>query len=285
LSEATPNLGRWLTTARGCKYNCSYCGGSRAAHKILSGRIGVVARSPEKIVDDLEKLSQQGVVQASMAYDIAELGEEYWSALFEGMKKRKIKIGLYNEFFQMPSLAFIDAMAETVDLAHSPVAISPLSGNEKVRRLNGKHYSNGQLFDLLERLNAHQMFIFVYFSLNLPWETRETFEETKELAKEVYEFYPSSLMKILNTVHTIDPLSPMNISPEKYGIQSTMKTFKDYFLYCFNTQYSDPRARNGEFRGYDLVNPGDRNLEEMANAWDNLRKGREKSMWPIPPGW
>ena len=285
LSEETPNLGRWLTTARGCKYNCSYCGGSRAAHKLLAGRIGVVPRSPERIVDDLEKLSAQGVLQASMAYDIAELGEEYWQALFGGMKKRNIKIGLYNEFFQMPSLDFIDAMAETVDLAHSPVAISPLTGNEHVRRLNGKHYSNDELFDLLERLNEHDMFIFVYFSLNLPGETQKTFEETKQLAKEIYEFYPPSMTKILNTVHTIDPLSPMNISPEKYGITSSMKTFKDYFMYCFNTQFSDPRARSGDFRGYDLANPGERSLEQMANAWDNLRKGREKSWWPIPPGW
>jgi radical SAM superfamily enzyme YgiQ (UPF0313 family) len=285
LNEATPNLGRWLTTARGCRYNCSYCGGSKAAHKLLAGRTGIVPRSAEKVVDDLEKLSKQGILQASMAYDIAEMGEEYWRALFDGIKARNIQIGIYNEFFQMPSNDFIDAMAETVVREHSPVAISPLTGNERVRRLNGKHYSNQQLFDMLDRLASHDIYIFIYFSLNLPGETTQTFEETLALARGIYEFYPSSLLKILNTVHTIDPLAPMNIAPEKYGIKSTMRTFKDYYMYCFNTQYNHPVARNGMHRGYDLANEGDRSLEKMANAWDNLRKGREKSWWPIPPGW
>jgi radical SAM superfamily enzyme YgiQ (UPF0313 family) len=285
LSEATPNLGRWLTTARGCRYNCSYCGGSKAAHKMLSGRVGVIPRSAERVVDDLEKLAKQGIVQASMAYDIAEMGEEYWRPLFDGIKKRGIRIGIYNEFFQMPEIAFVDAMAATVVREHSPVAISPLSGNERVRRMNGKHYSNDQLFDLLERLNRHKIFIFVYFSLNLPGETRETFEETLELARSVYEFYPSSLLKILNTVHTIDPLSPMNLAPEKYGVKSNMHTFKDYYTYCFYTQLSGAGARVGEHRGFDLSEDGKRSLEEMANAWDNERMGREKSWWPIPPSW
>jgi radical SAM superfamily enzyme YgiQ (UPF0313 family) len=285
LNETTPNLGRWLTTARGCRYNCSYCGGSKAAHKMLSGRVGIIPRSADKVVDDLERLSQQGVVQASMAYDIAEMGEEYWRALFNGMKTRGIRIGIYNEFFQMPETAFVDAMARTVVREHSPVAISPLSGNERVRRLNGKHYSNDQLFDLLERLNRNKFYIFVYFSLNLPGESLETFQQTIELARSIYEFYPSSLLKILNTVHTIDPLAPMNLAPEKYGVKSNMRTFKDYYNYCFNTQLTGAGARIGEHRGFDFSEEGQRSLEKMAKAWDNERIGREKSWWPIPPSW
>lgn len=285
LSEDTPNLGKWLTTARGCRYNCSYCGGSKAAHKMLAGRSGVIPRSAEKVVDDLDRLSKAGVLQASMAYDIAEMGEDYWRAIFGGIKERGIKIGIYNEFFQMPDNAFIDAMARSVVREHSPVAISPLSGNERVRRLNGKHYSNDALFDMLDRLNRHKFYIFVYFSLNLPGETSETFQETLELAQAVYEFYPASLLKILNTVHTIDPLAPMNVAPEKYGIQSTMRTFKDYYLYCFQTQFPHPTARVGYLRGFDLSAEKERSLVEMADAWDNARVGREKSWWPIPQSW
>lgn len=285
LSEDTPNLGKWITTARGCRYNCSYCGGSKAAHKMLAGRSGVIPRSAARVVDDLEKLSKQGVLQASMAYDIAEMGEEYWKAIFAGMKEREIKIGIYNEFFQMPDNAFIDGMARAVIREHSPVAISPLSGNERVRRLNGKHYSNEAFFDMLDRLARHKFFIFVYFSLNLPGETRQTFEETLELARAVYEFYPSSLLKILNTVHTIDPLAPMNLAPHKYGIQSNMRTFKDYYNYCYQTGKGNPGARIGQFRGFDLSAESERSLVEMADAWDNARVGREKSWWPIPPSW
>jgi radical SAM superfamily enzyme YgiQ (UPF0313 family) len=285
LDSNQPLLGRWLCTARGCKFNCSYCGGSKAAHKILAGRNGIVVRSPEKILEDMLELRSQGVVQASMTYDIAELGEEYWRTLLDGIKKKGLRMGIYNEFFQMPEPEFIDAFAGTVDKEFSSVAITPLSGNERVRRLNGKHYSNEKLFDLLEHLSQHKLYIFIYFSLNLPGENQETFRETLDLAREIYEFYPSSLLKILNTVHTMDPLAPMNIAPEKYGVKSTMKTFRDFYTYCFNTQFGGPDARTGKFRGIELENEADRSLEEMANAWDNERIGREKCWWPIPPSW
>jgi hypothetical protein len=77
----------------------------------------------------------------------------------------------------------------------------------------------------------------------------------------------------------------MNISPEKYGVKSIMRTFKDYYTYCFNTQLSGPGARLGDNRGFDLGEAGRRSLEEMANKWDNARIGREKSWWPIPESW
>jgi hypothetical protein len=165
------------------------------------------------------------------------------------------------------------------------VALSPLSGNERVRRLNGKHYSNDDLFEVLDALSVHRFYLFVYFSLNLPGETNETFEETIELAKQVYDFYPPSLLKILNTVHTIDPVSPMNMYPEKFGIQSNMRTFNDFYEYCQGTRQTSPLARIGYNRGYDLINPADRSLYDMANAWDNARVGRESSWWPVPPSW
>lgn len=285
LNESTPNLGKWITTARGCRFNCSYCGGSRKAHKMLAGRVGLVSRSAEKVVDELEELRRMDVVQASMAYDIAEMGDDYWQAIFTGIRTRDIKIGIYNEFFQMPSASFIHAMADAVDMAHSPVAISPLSGNVRVRRLNGKHYDNEALFDMLDTLAERDFYIIVYFSLNLPGETEETFQETLDLAKSVYEFYPPSRLKILNTVHTIDPLSPMNVAPQKYGITSQLKTFADYYEYCRTTGIARPEARSGGSRGYGPSGENAPDLQRLADAWDNARKGREKSWWPIPPGW
>lgn len=283
--DTSPYLGRWITTARGCKFNCSYCGGGRSAHKRLANRVGLVVRSPEKVVEDLGRLEKMGVIQASMTYDIAEISEDYWRELFDRIRRDGVKIGIYNEFFQMPDVAFVEEFARTVPREHSCLAVSPLSGNEKVRRLNGKHYSNQELFDLLEVLSRNRVYLFVYFSLNLPGETQETFEETIELAQAVYEFYPNSLLKILNTVHTIDPLAPMNVNADKFGIRSSMKSFKDYYLYCFNTQFSDPTARTDLYRGFVLDEPGDRSVEAMANRWDRERTGKEISWWPIPPSW
>jgi clorobiocin biosynthesis protein CloN6 len=283
--ETDPFKGRWTTTARGCKFHCSYCGGSKESHKLLAGRNGIIARSPEKVVEDLVRLKAQGVHQASLSYDIEVIGEDYWRAFFSGLRASGVRIGVYNEFFQMPSRAFVEDYVRSVDMAHSCVALSPLSGNERVRRLNGKHYSNDQLFEMLELLARYKSYIFVYFSMNLPGEDSRTFEETLEIAQSIYDFYPSSYLKILNTVHTLDPLSPMNMYADKYGIQAGLSSFRDYYEYCRATSLGGQAARTELHRGFALKDPGARSIEAMADAWDRARQGREGSWWPVPPSW
>jgi radical SAM superfamily enzyme YgiQ (UPF0313 family) len=283
--HTNPLRGRWLTSARGCRYHCSYCGGGKDSHKQLAGRMGLVVRSPEKLVADLVKLTEAEVIQASMSYDIAELGEDYYQEFFSRLRSSGIKISIYNEFFQNPAPGFIEEFARSVDLTHSSVVLSPLSGNERVRRLNGKHYSNLALFDTLEYLSRFNIYLLVYFSLNLPGETAETFKETLNLAREIYEFYPPDLLRIQNTVHTIDPFSPMNLFPDKFGIESNMTSFMDYYNYCQSTQYSSPTARTELNRGYKLKDLDARSLKQMADTWDAMRAGRETSWWPIPPSW
>jgi hypothetical protein len=285
LESPSPYTGRWVCTARGCKFNCSYCGGGRSAHKLLAGRVGLVLRSPEKVVEDLVNLRELGVLQASISWDLAELERDYWETVFAGIRRENLKIGLYNEFFQMPNLDFVDALHEHCDPEHSAVAITPLSGNERVRRLNGKHYSTEQLFDLLERLSRYKMYLLIYFSLNLPGETRQIFSETLDLAKEIYDFYPKTHLKILNTVHTIDPLSPMNVNAGKFGLSSQMTTFMDYYNYCRDTGRQDPNARAGMKRGYEMLGRDTGDMEAMVTAWDLARQGRENSWWPVPLGW
>lgn len=284
--QTSPYTGRWLCTARGCKHGCSYCGGSKMAHKKLAGRNGLVTRSPDRMVDDLVRLRQNGVIQASLSYDIADMGQDYWSELFAEIRRRNVKIGLYNEFFQIPSADFVEAFVEHSDPAHSCLALSPLAGNERVRHLNGKQYNNDAFFDILEVLSRKRVFLFVYFSLNLPGETRETFEETLDFARAIYDFYPHSHLKMLNTVHTLDPLSPMNIFATKFGIKANLSTFMDYYAYCRDTGTLDPNSRFGLKRGFEM--PGreeNHDLEAMVRDWEREREGKETSWWPVPPGW
>jgi hypothetical protein len=151
--------------------------------------------------------------------------------------------------------------------------------------LNGKLFTNDQLLDTLDLLNQINANIFVYFSLNLPGETVKTFKETLDLADLIYDSYPHSLLKILNTIHTIDPLSPMNLHPEKFGIESSMSSFMDYYTYCEKTQSALPDAKTEKLRGFKLAEPEKRSMEIMVQEWEKHRQGREMCWWPVPPSW
>ena len=283
--QTNPFMGRWITSARGCKYHCSYCGGGKDSHKRLANRFGIVPRSPHKLVEEMKRIEQLGVIQVAMSYDPAEIGESYWRELFSLMRASGVKISIYNEFFQLPEPAFIDEFARSVDMTHSCVVLSPLSGNERVRRLNGKHFSNQALFDTLEYLSRYNIYLIVYFSLNLPGETEETFQDTLNLAREAFEFYPTTSLRILNTVHTIDPFSPMNTFPDKFGIESSMTSFMDFYNYCKDTQFNSPEARTELNRGFKLKDVDARTLKRMADTWDQERLGREACWIPVPSGW
>jgi hypothetical protein len=105
------------------------------------------------------------------------------------------------------------------------------------------------------------------------------------LAEEIYYFYPSSLLKILNTVHTLDPFSPMNMHASKFGITAGMSTFMEYYHYCRETGQADPQSRYGLHRGIEMAGRSAADQEKMVNDWDKAREGREQSWWPVPPGW
>jgi hypothetical protein len=119
--------------------------------------------------------------------------------------------------------------------------------------------------------------------LNLPGEDKQAFQETLELARQISDFYPTKLLKVFNTCHTLDPFSPMALHPDKYNIQVSFSSFMDYYNYCRDTQFASMEARTGLRRGFDPKDPGTRSLKAMADAWDLECLGKENSWRPIPP--
>jgi len=277
--------GHWLTIGRGCCFNCSFCGGGTDVHVALAGRKGIVARSPSSVVDDVERLHELGVKQVSFNLDPAIMGKPYWSALFGELRHRKVKIGLYDELFQMPDDAFFDAFAEAAESQYSELVISPLSGSEDVRHLNGKEFSNQRLLGALSHLRQHQMPVFIYFSLNLPGENDRTFRQTLRLAGEICRLYAPHLLRMANMLHTIDPCSPMSKDPTGYKIKVEFKTFEDYYRYCHETSAARSNTPIGAWRGYEAENKAMRSLEAMARQWDEFCRKQRAQCVPVPRIW
>jgi hypothetical protein len=277
--------GHWLTVGRGCVFNCIYCGGGKHSHSELAGRSGYVTRAPEAVVDDIARLKAAGYHQVSLSLDVATFGPEWWQPFFKMMRDRSLRIGLYNEFFQLPPSEFIEEFCATADLQHTEVAISPLSGDEGVRRQNGKFYTNERLLRMLDLLGRRNVPIFVYFSLNLPGETLHTFKSTLQLAYQVGKVYPHHLLRMLNPCHTLDPLSPMSRQPDAFGMTVTYRSFADYYRYCQATAWQARKTVRGEHRGFEMVDRPTAVVEQMAQIWDLFAQKQPFRCFPVPRGW
>jgi len=277
--------GHWLSIGRGCVFDCSFCGGGKAAHKQFAGRNGLILRSVERVIEDIERLQARSIHQVSFSLDPATIGPEYWRPLFKGLQQREVMLGLYNEFFQLPSDEFLQLFTETADLNHSEVAITVLSGDERVRRLNGKFFSNRQLFQVLGWFRRYRVPIFIYFSTNLPGETEQAFVHTIRLARQIVRYYPKELLRMHNMCHTVDPQSPMSLMPDRYGIRVEMHSFMDYYHYCQRTAYARRDIARGSWRGFRDMNRSQYEVEAMARRWDAFCSEEEFRCYRVPWGW
>ncbi len=273
LAEGPPKLGHWLCIGRGCAFDCAFCGGGAACHKRLAGRGGLVARAIPRVVGDLEALAQEGVHQAALSLDPCLFGQAYWEALFAQMRTRRVRIGLYNECFTLPPAGFVRALARAVHLEHSQLALSVLSG-EQVRRLNGKPFSDAQLWRALSLLKAERVPLAVYFSLNLPGETERTFAQALALAERIGRFYPPDLLQMFGQPHTVDPFSPMSLAPERYGLEVRLRTFQDYYEYCRRTAAYDPALGVEERHGFRALARAPGEADRLLAAWRAFAQGQ-----------
>ena len=262
-SEEPVYLGHWLSNGRGCIHHCSFCGGGEESHRVIAGRDGFVMRSIERVVDDMESLHARGIQQIALTLDPAVLGEDYWRPLFAELSRRKLRVGIYNEAFQLPSDEFVEAFAERVDLEYSQLALSLLSGDERVRRLNGKAYSNRDLFARLKTLRRHKVPLAIYYSFNLPGQNEASLRNTLFVSQRIARLYPARHLIMYNQPHTLDPCSPMSTDPERYEIDTELKTFQDYYRYCQHTA---------------IENPGVRGIEDCGYRWRGRTRDEERKM-------
>lgn len=267
--------GHWIANGRGCAFDCLYCGGGRSAHQALSGLKGVLRRDPAVVAAEVDRLHAAGVAQVALTLDPDMLGARHQAAFFAALQARP---GLYVESFQLPSPALRAALCDRADLEHSELALTPLSGDEGVRRRNGKRYSNAALLDAVAELGARGVSVFAFFSLNLPGEDEATLTQTLALAEALLEAAPPGRLRVANICHTLDPASPLAESPEGWGATAAMRCLADFVALA--EQPRPWRFEEGE-RGFGM--PG-RDLAAMVARWDAFCAGRETLAIPVPRG-
>lgn len=275
--------GHWLCIGRGCRYDCSFCGGGRLSHSSFASRNGLVLRPAESVAKDIQRLAEKGLDQVSLNLDPAILPPKYWRGLFAHMRDLEVRIGINNELFQLPSPQFVEEFCATADVSRSELALSLLTGSEKVRRFNGKHYANEKLFEIVELMKEKKVPLYVYFSFNLPGEDEKAFRQTLRVAQRIRRIYPPNLLKLINMAHTLDPCSPMSRKPRRYAIDIGLRTFGDYYEYCQQTLAIQAGEGPWTVRGFSSRK--DRSLAKMTRQWNEFCAEQPKSCFRVPESW
>lgn len=220
---------QWLCIARGCKYNCSYCCGANKNMPALFGRCNILLRSAHKVAQDFVRMAQKGIQRISPSHDFIMFGKDYYRAVFAGIRESGIRPGMYLECFQLPTKEYIDDIADTFDLRELVLVISPITGNEQLRRENGKYFSNPDFYEILGYLRQKGIRTQLYYTMNPAGETADQFADTLFQMQYLRMKYRFTRKNLFYQRVILDPLAGMREHP---AVTSHYNTFLDYYNYC-----------------------------------------------------
>jgi radical SAM superfamily enzyme YgiQ (UPF0313 family) len=216
---------------RGCPHGCSYCGGSQAAHKIISGRHNVSMRSVDAILASIRDLARFGFDSVCLALDSFSLGEldDHYAAIFERVREMGLSLDVEVERYSLPSLRFLRSFRGLPGKG-SFITISPHTNSEKLRRQNGLYrYSNRELEQSLEMMEKEGINILLCFTCGLPFETMQDLRSMWLYQRQIRKRYKHVRFK--TCMIEIEPGSDMSRNPDKYGIRLHRSSFADYYAY------------------------------------------------------
>ena len=250
-----------LNIGRGCFGNCTWCGGGAEAQKVVSGRKGVVFRSPKAVAETVAEAMEFGYEMFNVAFDPGKEGEKYYLELFPLLRKKKLRPRVYFESFSLPSERFLREMAESFILDGSMIALSPESGDERVRHRNKTFtYSNEELMKAISVAEKFGIRTDIFFAMGIPGERYSDLSKTSVLKKEIKKRF-KNIGRIWSAPISLEPASPWHLHPEEFGILSTKQTFADFY------QSSSP-GRGG--LGYSIPNYMENGKESSPQDFEKI---------------
>jgi radical SAM superfamily enzyme YgiQ (UPF0313 family) len=222
-----------IPICRGCVHNCVGCGGSAYSYRTYLGRGKPAFRSPEKIVQDIRKLSEQGVERIFLFQDPRMGGRDYWIRLLAALQNEKNKLAqLTMEVFGPASEEYIRELSKIrVPLV---LTMSPESLVDRVRRPYGRNYTNAEIFRTIRTCQKYGVPIGIFSMIALPGDTRKTVRENWDVWEQICSTNEENEGKAsahfaFGPMILLDPGSPGFDLPARHGYRLRFKSLEDYY--------------------------------------------------------
>ncbi len=176
-----------MVGARGCPYNCSFCGAAVSANPDITIR----TREPGNIIEEMDELHATYGVTAFRFVDDLFLGyERFIRCCMDAFTRADIgsryvwdATGRIN-ILHRASDGLLDVLAQN---GCREVALGIESGSERLLGYMGKRITPAMTRSVVERLTARGIGIKGYFILGFPTETREELEATVRLVYDLWD--------------------------------------------------------------------------------------------------
>jgi len=216
-----------VLTVRGCKHNCSYCGGSASASRLISGRAAPAFRSPEKLADDMRAMYDISRGPAFLLGDIRQAGMEYARRFLRAIEGYPGQGML--EIFEPLDRAFAEELAGA--LPNFVIEFSPESHDPAVRRALNMNFTNAEIEETIAAcLDVGCRRFDLFFMVGLSQQTPQSvLDGIKYFEHLLARFDDGRLMPFVGPLAPfVDPGSLFYEQSEKYGYRILCRTLEEH---------------------------------------------------------
>jgi B12-binding domain/radical SAM domain protein len=162
-----------LLTARGCTENCSVCGGSRSAYRLICERDRPALRSPEKLAEDVRVISTFSRAPIFVVHDPRMGGLPRATRFFSLLERMGTPNEMVFELYYPAGAGFFELVSRSVRTWSIEITLE--SPDEALRRRNGKFpWSNAVVEETIQDALAHGCRkLDVFFMTGLPGQRYE----------------------------------------------------------------------------------------------------------------
>ncbi|MHB8112363.1 MAG: TIGR04190 family B12-binding domain/radical SAM domain protein [Bellilinea sp.] len=217
-------------TVRGCRYNCTTCGGSACAFRGISNRQRPAYRSPELLAQDIRRIGEYSKGPVFILGDIRQPGEDYTRRFLDAISGYKKPV--FIELFDAAPKKFFQDVARA--MPNFTVEISMESHDEPVRKAFGRPYSTADIERSMDdALDAGCKRLDLFFMVGLKGQTYESVMGTVEYSRQMLKRYDRGgehrvIPFISPLAPFVDPGSRAFEEPEKHGYRLFARTLEEH---------------------------------------------------------
>ena len=222
-----------IPLARGCPMKCAACGGSKYAYEKLYGYKKINVYSVETIMKKLFILTKgpDRVPKIYLIHDpFVTLGAKKWKALLNEIKRNRLRVQFWIEFFLPHEREDILNIAKKIP--GSTIHLSPESMDVDVRAFHKKiRYSNRELIMNMDLINdIKDLSMTVWFMAGLGKDTKQGIDTTLSFIKNYYRKLNNLAENSIkfNELLSIDPGSLAYDFEEKFGYKLMRHSFAEH---------------------------------------------------------
>ncbi len=217
-------------TVRGCRYNCTTCGGGAGVFRNIHSRQRPAFRDPEQLANDIRRIGQFSSGPVFILGDLRQPGDAYANRFLDAIAGFTKPV--FIELFDAAPKEFFQRVRRS--LPNWTLEISMESHDEPVRRAFGRPYSTPDIERTIDDALAEGcQRLDLFYMVGLKGQTYESVMGTVDYSRAMLERYARQNERrvipfISPLAPFVDPGSRAFEAPEKHGYRLFARTLEEH---------------------------------------------------------